>query len=577
MKRLISITLFVFISFSILYIPIGKAATITIPSEIRVGIMFDDPNKVSSLEKSVQVKAVSGLNIERDGKTLMTFAAKNVVHIFKTEDLMKEITVVNPSGKPTSQPSPTPAIEGGYKVITSKIAIPLSGNYHININHLFTDLKSVQSYTSKMDSIGIFAFPLYMNAGWHVCLGGYKDVVTVKKAITRLQTENAWLKDLDLDVFNAETVTNRTGFALRKDDGKLAMMVYIGDNKLAFESTKDGETITLYFGSTPKEYRGRFEIFRKSQSNFSVVNVVNFEKYLYGVVPSEIGGSAPTEALKAQAIASRTFAYNQIFAKIAHAGIELDICATQHCHVYNGKAVETAAANAAVDATAGKLVYYKGAVAKVFYYSSNGGSTEDVKYVWKSTYPYLISVKDPYETAITTNYSWQKVFSYTDIGTKMQAKGIDLGTINDIRIIEKTPAGRPFHIQVLGTKGVKPFDYEQCRTFLGLPSQLYTISTDADTNVLGMSGKTSKTRLPFLVIQSASKTTSFDISSEKVTIVSGSGEKVSVPTRPNTYTFKGKGWGHAIGMSQNGAMGMAKKGFSYTDILKHYFPGTTIS
>ena len=599
MRKVLAIVLVLVILLASIYLPVGTVAAITMPTEIKVGIQYDDALKYTSLSEKVKLKATSGIKVTRAGKSLMTFGANAVVHIFSTTHLLTEITVKSPAHlaataalsptttpkptvtpkpttTPTPTPTPTPTTAGGYKIIKSKTTISLTGRYHLNINHLFPDLKSVQAYLAKMDAGGIYAFPLYMSAGWHVCLGGYSTEDLANNAVTRLKKENTWLKTTDLDVFNPETITNKTAYCLKKDDGKLAMMVYIGANKLEFEPVTAGGTINLYFGTTPKEYRGTFQVFRASGKSFTVVNIVPFEEYLCGVIPAEIGGSAPTEALKAQAVASRTYAYNQMFPKSYHAASGFDICATVHCHVYKGKSAETTAANNAVKATAGEMVYYKGALAKVFYYSSNGGSTENVKYVWGSSFPYLISAVDKYETPTTSNYTWTRVVSAVTVSAAMIRRGEDLGTINDIRIIERTPAGRPYHVQVLGTKGVENIPNESCRTFLGLPSQLYTLTTNADTNVLSSGGKIVKTRLASLTIQSASQTTSFDISSQKVTILSGSGATDTVPTRPTTYTFNGRGWGHAVGMSQNGAMGRANKGFHYDEILKFYFPGTTI-
>jgi len=582
-KRLFSIVIAIAFLLAFFYFPTNSSATVTLPTKIKVGLKFDDPYGYTSLSQTVPFRSVSGINAKVAGVKFATFGLNEIITIIKTNSLLTDIKLRSPIGKPVTitpkptSPAPTPVQVGGYGVVNSKYSVSFTGKFHVVLNHVFQDCASAQAYVAKLDSIGIYAFSFYQTSGLRVAIGGYSSLAIANKDVTRFLAENTWLKTSDLSVFNCENLTNDTSVAIKNENGRLVTLIYVGDQKIDLEPLSATGTVYLYSGEISKEYRGALQVFRKSGKNFTVINIVGFEDYLKGVVPAEIGGSSPAEALKSQAVASRTYAYNQMFPKSAHGSSGFDICATIHCHVYSGKGAETNSSNKAVTETAGEMVYYNGSLALVFYYSSNGGSTENVKYVWGSTYPYLVSSVDTFELPGTSNYTWTKTVTYDSISSTMISRGYDLGTINDVKITDKSPAGRAIQLQVIGSKATKTYTKESCRTAFSLPSQLFDLTTDADTNVLGVSGLVTETRLPSLYVQTTNGLSKIDNSTVVTSVLGDGGAKSLIHTRPSAFVFKGRGWGHAVGMSQNGAIGRAKAGKTYKEILGFYFPGTTIS
>ena len=165
------------------------------------------------------------------------------------------------------------------------------------------------------------------------------------------------------------------------------------------------------FSANGKKYRGFLEIRRYTDSDMTLINVVDLEHYLYGVVPAEIEANAPLEAVKAQAVAARTYALRSL-GKNSKWGF--DLMDTNSDQVYKGYDGERAYANQAVDETKGQKMVYNGALAQVFYFASSGGMTANVKEVWGSEIPYLVSVPDPYEQRLHTDIFGKDIDSRTD-------------------------------------------------------------------------------------------------------------------------------------------------------------------
>ncbi|MFL6011778.1 MAG: SpoIID/LytB domain-containing protein, partial [Gaiellaceae bacterium] len=155
-------------------------------------------------------------------------------------------------------------------------------------------------------------------------------------------------------------------------------------------------------------YRGSVQVDVVS-GKLRAVNVVALEQYLYGVVPSEMPFSWHPEALKAQAVVARSYAL------ATRRSGAFDLYPDTRSQVYLGIEHEKPSTNAAVDATAGKVVLYQGEVAKTFFFSTSGGRTASAEDVWGSAVPYLVSVADPYDS-ISPHHDWGP-FAYT--GTKL--------------------------------------------------------------------------------------------------------------------------------------------------------------
>ncbi len=517
------------------------------------------------------------------------------------------------------------------------------GPYHIKIGNDCPDAATAEVQASSYRQVGIDAFIAY-NDAWQVWAGLLIDETAANEMIG---TMIPILGEAGYEIIQPSSdriaVTN----------GQYRTMCIFGSKTAAFQIRPAPENDPPVIKIKGKQYRGAIEVKRLSNSDMTVINVVSVRDYLYGNVPPEIGGRSPAEALKAQAIASKMYALNN---RGKHASTGFDICATTHCQVYKGYDIEVASCNKAIDEVYDKVITYNGEPIKhVYYFASGGGSTEDVRNVWGSSYPYLVSVEDKYEKI----YTWTKTLRASDVKAKLPR----LGSILGISITRTAPTGRVTQLAITGaSRGVPEyFPNEKCRTLLGLDSQLYTITTDADVFVSGLSDKPASTdALSQQTVQTASSETAQDagtqssaavngnsisggtadisaiaaneaggvsadtqqtestvpetgiaqqrsmpmavpevsdpirtqlggkkvITADGIQSINGSNNKITVlgadgavnkaTVVPETYVFTGKGWGHAVGMSQEGAIGMGRAGISYQDILAHYFQGTAI-
>ncbi|MGO1579779.1 MAG: SpoIID/LytB domain-containing protein [Peptoniphilaceae bacterium] len=267
------------------------------------------------------------------------------------------------------------------------------------------------------------------------------------------------------------------------------------------------------------EYRGYIH-FKKIDNKLYVINKVEMEDYLKGVLPKEILSNAPEEALKSQAIVSRSFAFSNIN-KYKKYGYNLDD--TTNCQVYKGKSAEEQSTNKAVDETNNIYIRYNGEVANAIFGSSSGGFTASVEDVWGGNeIPYLKSFEDPYSNA----KKWEFAISLKDLEKKLKNNGLELGNIVGIKIKVFDKSKRAKVIEVITNKNVLELSGNKIRSILG----------------------------------------SSNLKSTLMTIIITDGNII----------FSGTGYGHGVGMSQDGAVQMAKEGKSCRDILSFYFPNTSI-
>ena len=308
----------------------------------------------------------------------------------------------------------------------------------------------------------------------------------------------------------------------------------------------------------------------------AAVKVVDIEDYLKGVVPKEVSALWHTEAVKAQAIVARTYAVTNMN-KYKSYGFNVDN--TTSSQVYGGAAAEHELSNEAVEATKGQLVVYNGAPAEVFFFSSSGGRTENSENVWGgAAIPYLVSVEDTYEDPNQASYArWEVVLSPQAVADKLTTSGIDLGEITDITIDETSSAGRSLKTTIHGLNGSQAFTYDKIRSVLGLYSTCFTVSREGgmSPNVSILSADGTKTAEPNGL--SVISTNGISSLGNSVTAIGAEYEKIYVKTSgTGNFILSGKGWGHALGMSQWGAKGMADNGFTCDEIIKHYFTGTEV-
>lgn len=248
-------------------------------------------------------------------------------------------------------------------------------------------------------------------------------------------------------------------------NGKIVEDIKSGTIRLIPEKNNSGDrTITV----NGLQYRGSAEVSVVS-GKLRFVNVLGMQEYLYSVVPSEMPASFGLEAVKAQAVAARTYALSQIN---RHTSDGFNLCSTTHCQVYSGMRTENSLTTQAVDETENMIVTYDGELISTYYSASMGGYTEDVKNVWGKEVPYLKAVKDPYEPKMTPGTIY---FSKDEIESKLSSKNINIGEVVKIEVTDYTKAGRAYELVITGTKGKTTYLREGTRTFFNLKGQMYTL------------------------------------------------------------------------------------------------------
>lgn len=330
------------------------------------------------------------------------------------------------------------------------------------------------------------------------------------------------------------------------------------------------------------KYRG-YIFFLTNNGNMNIINHVHMEEYLYGVVPREIPASSQHEALKAQAVVARSYAYVSMN---NHINDGYNLCNTTHCQVYGGFDGEHPSTNQAVKDTYGDYVSFNGDIISTPYHSNSGGHTEDSVKVWGGSFPYLVGVSDEYSTN-APNSSWTMNITPREIQNQFASVGIDIGQILDIKIEETTNSNRVTKIRITGSKKEEIMTGERFRSIMGntyLKSTLFSVKKEGGENPkktyiidgYGNSPKEIDLRNKYIIDGEGKKT----INRNGAIKASGKNSSVNLDVNssviPATFILEGKGYGHGVGMSQYGAMEMAKQGYNYSEIIKHYYRGVEI-
>lgn len=317
-----------------------------------------------------------------------------------------------------------------------------------------------------------------------------------------------------------------------------------------------------------KKYRG-YIIAKRESGTLTVINAVGTEDYVASVLGKEMSYSWPKEALKAQAVCARNFV---LCRGNTHKNYDFDVCATTHCQVYGGFSSEHENTRAATKETEGVLVRYNGEVVPLFFYATSGGMTESVENVWGNPLGYLKSVPDEYENPQkASKYTWSATLTKDEIETKLKSAGASIGSLNNITVDTTTPSGRVTKMTFHGDSGTFSTKLEKCRTILGLYSQKFTVSGDKSAAIITTAGASVG---PYIAQNAEGKKA---ISSLRAIDGSGIVREVKIDGEGSTvYNINGGGYGHGVGMSQWGARGMAENGFTYDEILNHYFTDITI-
>lgn len=280
-------------------------------------------------------------------------------------------------------------------------------------------------------------------------------------------------------------------------------------NQIYIQPTGDGY---VFIGD--RWYRGGISLVR-TDGGLTAVNNVNLEHYLYSVIGAEMSPNWPLEALKAQAVAARSYA---LYQRERGGNPTYDLGDTQGWQVYKGLESETTSTYAAVDATAGQVMVCNGKIIEAFFHSSSGGHTENVEEVWTEARPYLRGVPD-YDRGAPV-YEWSTSVSVSQLSNLISG----VGNIVSMQPEKTTKTGRVITMKVIGDSGQRAIDGEQIQRLLGLKSTRFSI------------------------------------------------QKAN-----GIFQVYGKGFGHGVGMSQWGAHNLARSGANYQQMLYHYYQNASLA
>ncbi len=503
-------------------------AYVSSSSNIRIGLYYKSGSKDTTLE-TVMISSVGGIEIGANQNS-------NYTKIIET-----------------------PYIVNAY------VDSGVSG-YHIRLGQATADVTKLFEDLNTYKSMGFEVFPVCTSGNlWQLWEGCYLNQGDAESAIASKIIPKAGAGDYSIALPSTYRII------IKYSNGLAAIASESQQSFLMIKSTFNGEPKTVSINGD--RYRNSIELRKYTDSQITVINELKLGDYLNGVVPLEIGTTeTPFEALKAQAVAARTYA----IANHKHEDQGFDLCNSTCCQVYGGYDVENLATNNAVKATEGMVATFGGALANLYYFSSSGGATANSENVWSRAIPYLKSVPDPYDS---TRY-WSYTFTAAEMTNHLNGMGRDVGTVNKIEVTLLSDSGRVLELRIYGSNGSTVFTKVSTRSAFPtyLPSQMFSIGSGTHYTVKEGDNSLNSIELSGAVVRTGSGTTTVGGTSN-VFVKGADGQIVSVQINASVqgdFVVTGAGSGHGVGMSQLGAMGMARAGYSYIDILKHYFTGIEI-
>ncbi|MEA5515685.1 SpoIID/LytB domain-containing protein [Nodularia sp. UHCC 0506] len=278
------------------------------------------------------------------------------------------------------------------------------------------------------------------------------------------------------------------------------------------EPTGDG---FVYIGD--RWYRGRTLVV-PTDKGLDVVNWVDLEEYLYSVIGGEMDAGWPPEALKAQAIAARTYALYKRNEQRNNPTYDLGD-SPDRWQIYKGVISESPTIYDAVDATAGKVLTHNNEIILSVFHACSGGHTENVEDVWGNPLAYLRAVQD-YDQNISA-CNWERTFTSDEISSRISG----VGNVKDMIAEVLSPFRSVKTLRIVGDKGTRVLKGEEVRTALRLRSTRFNITRGAN----------------------------------------------------GSFVLQGLGFGHGLGMSQWGAYNLARQGANHLQILGHYYQGVALT
>lgn len=459
----------------------------------------------------------------------------------------------------------------------TKLTVTPSSGYRIQLSQAYPDFSSAASAAAAYTG----AYPAYVSGNYYVRVGGYSSSSAAETARQ------------SLGIAGTSVAAGTTGTLVKSTSSGNGIFEFDAQGlyNLGIQpSGQESKTITWFKGY---RYYGGFEYARITGGNLNVLNVVNLEDYVKGVIPYEMSASWPVEALKAQSICARTYVCRTTKHLKTYG---FDVCASTDCQAYRGMGSSSTNSDGAVDATRGMRLYSGSSLVDAVYFSSDGGATEDAKNVWGTAASYLIGKKDPYESTISIpNYAYSVTYTAAQMTAILQRNGYSIGTIQNAYVSQFTDMGNAYKVTFVDTSG-KTLTVTGSKCCSALYSSTYGKSVRSmrfrisggtgDTGVSdGYYVNDSSSKLNSLngiyaisgsgTVSTFSGTDPYVITSSGKSVLSATSGSVNTASA-DSFVVSGTGYGHNVGMSQYGAYAMAKKGLSYTDILNFYYTNVTV-
>ena len=443
------------------------------------------------------------------------------------------------------------------------------GRWHVQLDQVFDDFYEAEEMAWEYDD----AYPAYIADEFVVRIGSFTDEDEAWDLLDELGEDGDVVDGSRTGVVVTETKTTRILFEFDCQ----------GADSLAILPDGLGDPAVTWFKGY--KYNGGFEYNRVTGGDINVVNVVDLEDYVKGVLPHEMGPGWPEEALKAQAVCARTYAASSGKHLSAYG---FDVCATTDCQVYNGRSGAADTTDDAVDATEGECIYdEEGELIEALYFSSDGGATEDSANVFGGETTYLVGKEDPFEELIDIpNYHYTVTYTPAQLTWVLQNSGYSIGDIENVYVSEYTDVGNVYKVTFVDEDGDK-------LTLKGDKARSAFYSTTYNKSVRSMRFN----------IEGGGEAASWYINGsepvddlEGLCVISGSGDvteygggKTYIITADGVerleersggsgdeFVITGSGNGHNVGMSQYGAKAMAEEGYDYDEILEFYYTDVTI-
>ncbi|MBI4505913.1 MAG: SpoIID/LytB domain-containing protein [Chloroflexi bacterium] len=314
-------------------------------------------------------------------------------------------------------------------------------------------------------------------------------------------------------------------------------------------------------------YRGALSV-EDGPAGLLLVNTVDLEEYLASVVGAEMPAAWPREALRAQAVAARTYLLAR---RPLNGNVRYDICATERCQVYRGLGSEAASTRQAVRDTEGEVLTYHDRLINALYSSNSGGVTEAAEHVFGASAPYLRSVASPGD-ADAAVFRWTRELRAEELLAALNAERV--GALRGVAVPARSPTGRAATLRLDGVYGSVEVPATTARSALGLRSTMFWPTFQPAATIVVSAGD--------LAARQATR----PAGGRRVGLLAEERPRSAAEARaldaywvyalPPRVQLDGRGWGHGVGMSQWGARGMALAGATYRAILAHYYSGTTL-